>query len=748
MALQGVSVSPPQTEALFADVLIPRHITKTFTYLIPASITQGLQTGSLVKVPFGRSVLEGVVVSINSHLAPEMMSTSLKTILALVENEHSSTISPTLLKLSHKIAQYYVAPWGQCLRLLYPPTPASSTRLKATQLGRMALEMGTCPDSLRPILQRIAHRVSGILSSTLHPTPRNHASQVIDTLIERSWITRIPARKRRRTPLTESDGQQTLHHAMIDADQLPEIDPAWRTHLHQCFQADHTKKIVLHAPWQHRIARLAEAIRQAHARNKSTIVVCGETAKARWLTHVLAPLTGLQIVFIQPPSSPQRWKHHQGSPPTVIVGTRSAVFAQLDAVGLIWVEGEEDSALKEPKEPRYHARDAACLRAEQDRAVVILASEHPSMESNFDPEADIQRIQQDVNLQPKIELVDLTKERRGTLLSQNLRSAMREVLECKGKILLFLNRRGYARTLICRDCGWVPRCPSCMVALPYYRDVGSLTCRYCGVTEQLPDDCPLCHATHMSLVGEGTEQVETETHRLFPHTTIVRLDSDTLRHPATARSLWERARSKSYDILIGTQALFTREPLPQHHLVGILQADSGLHVSDFRAAERTYQLLVDAASSAYPASTGGRVILQTRLPSHHAVQALLFGDPHQFYEEELTARRLLNYPPLCHLADLTVAGHNTALVEEAAIRWGATLQQPPSAEEHHNIVVLGPVPSLGRQPRGQHRRRLLVKGTDPDILTRRLRDSVESMERQYRQKQIKFVVDMDPVESG
>ncbi len=754
MALQGVSFSRPQTEALFADVLVPRHITKTFTYLVPTSITQRLQTGSLVKVPFGRSVLEGVVVSINSHLAPELTSTSLKTILALVENEHSSTISPTLLELSHKIAQYYVAPWGQCLRLLYPPTPASSTRLIATQLGRMALETGTCPDSLRPILQRIAHRVSGILSSTLRPTPRDHASRAIDTLIERSWINRIlsdkgriSARKRRGTPLAEPDGQQTLHHAVIDTDQLPEIDPAWRAHLHKCFQVDHMKKIVLHAPWQHRIARLAEAIRQAHARNKSTIVVCGETAKARWLTHVLALLTGLQIVFIQPPSSPQRWKRHQGSTPTVIVGTRSAVFAQLDSVGLIWVEGEEDSALKEPKEPRYHARDVACLRAKQDRAVVILASEHPSMESQFDPEAEVERIQQDVNLQPKIELVDLTKERRGTLLSQGLRSAMREVLECKRKILLFLNRRGYARTLICRDCGWVPRCPSCTVALPYYREVGSLTCRYCGVGEQLPDDCPLCHATHVSPVGEGTEQVETEAHRLFPHATIVRLDSDTLRHPATARSLWKRARSKSYDILIGTQALFTREPLPQHHLVGILQADSGLHVSDFRAAERTYQLLVDAASSAYPASTGGRVILQTRLPSHHAVQALLSGNPHVFYNEELTARRLLNYPPLCHLADLTVAGHNTALVEEAAIRWGSSLQQPPSAEEHH-VVVLGPVPSLGRQAQGQHHRRLLVKGADPNILARRLRDSVESMERQYRQKQIKFVVDMDPVESG
>jgi primosomal protein N' (replication factor Y) (superfamily II helicase) len=753
MVLQSASVSQPQTEARFADVLVPRHITKAFTYLIPFSIAQRIQTGSLVKVPFGRSVLEGVVISISSHLAPVMTSASLKAILSLVEDRHNSTISPALLELSHKVAQYYVAPWGQCLRLLCPPSYISPTRYIATQLGRTALETGTCPDSLRPTLQRIAHRASGILSSTLQPTQHGHALRAVDPLIERSWVNRIPsntgrirARKRQDIPLTEPEKQQSLPHAVVDTSQPHEIDPAWHAHLHQCFQAGRMKKIILHAPWQHRIARLAEAIRQARSHNRSTIVVCGETAKAQWLTQVLAPLTGLEIVFAQPSRSPQRWDQHRGPTSSVVVGTRSVVFAQLDSVGLIWVEGEEDSALKEPKEPRYHARDVACLRAKEDRAVVVLASEHLSLESNFDTEAEVHRVQKDITLQPKVELVDLGKESRGTLLSHSLRSAMREALERNKKILLFLNRRGYAGTLICRDCGWVPRCPSCTVALPYYREAGSLTCRYCGAVEQLPDACPLCHATPVSPVGEGTERVEAEAHRLFPHATIARLDSDTLRRQATARSLREQARSGSCDILIGTQALFTHEPLPPHHVVGILQADSGLHVSDFRAAERTYHLLVDAASLAYPASAGGRVILQTRLPSHHAVQALLSGNPHQFYNEEFTARRLLNYPPVCHIADLTVAGHNTILVEEAATRWGANLQQQTSVEEH--LVVLGPVPTLGKRLRGQHHRRLLVKGADPNLLARRLRDSVERMEREYRQRQIKFVVDMDPVESG
>ena len=753
MALQDASALRSQTETLFADVLIPRHIAKTFTYLIPLSITQRIQIGSLVTVPFGRSVLEGVVVSISSRLAPEILPASLKMILSLVENRHNSTISLSLLELSRKIARYYVAPWGQCLRLLCPPAPIALSRYVATELGRTALVTGTCPDSLRPTLQRIAYRASGILSSTLRPTQHGHAVRTIAPLIERSWVNLVPSnterirtRKRQRPLLTEPEEQQILPHAVIDTAQLPEVDPAWCAHLHQCVQADHTKKIVLQAPWRHRIARLAEAIRQTHSRNRSTIVVCGETAKARWLTQVLRSLTGLPIVFAQPPNSPQRCDHHRDPTPWVIVGTRSVVFAQLDSVGLIWVEGEEDSALKEPKEPRYHARDVACLRAKEDRAVVVLASEHLSLESHFDTEAEVHRVQQDMAVPPKIELVDLGKESRGTLLSHRLRSAIYEALEYKKKILLFLNRRGYARTLVCRDCGWVPRCPSCTVALPYYREVGTLTCRYCGVAEKLPDVCPLCHGAAMNPVGEGTEQVEADIHRLFPHATTVRLDSDTLRRPATAHSLWEHARSGSCDILIGTQVLFTREPLPQHHVVGILQADSGLHVSDFRAAERTYHLLVDAASLAYPASAGGRVILQTRLPSHHAVQALLTGTPHRFYDEEFTARRLLNYPPVCHIADLTVTGHNITLVEEASTRWGADLQQPTTAEEH--IVVLGPVPTLGGRPRGQYHRRLLVKGADPDILARRLRDSVERMERQYRQKQIKFVVDMDPVESG
>jgi primosomal protein N' (replication factor Y) len=250
----------------------------------------------------------------------------------------------------------------------------------------------------------------------------------------------------------------------------------------------------------------------------------------------------------------------------------------------------------------------------------------------------------------------------------------------------------------------------------------------------------------MSPVGDGTERVEAEVRRLFSQATIARLDGDTLRHSASAHALWEGARSGAWDILIGTQALFRREPLPQQSLVGILRADSGLHVSDFRAAERTYHLLVDAASLACPASAGGRVVVQTRLPTHHAVQALLSGDPDRFYNEEFAARRLLQYPPACHLADLSVTGKDLRIVEEAAKRWGAELEQ--NAGDQDSLIVFGPVPAMRRRTKGRQQYRILVKGTALIALSRRIHDSVQKMEREYRKGRIKFVVDIDPIENG
>ena len=704
MAFDAASTLLRRAEAVYADVIVPRHITKAFTYLVPPALTQTIGIGGRVLVPFGRVVLEGVVISLSNRLASEIKSASLREIRSLAHEGNAPTLPPALFELSRKIADYYVAPWGQCLRLILPPSATRQplpARYVVTAEGRAALEAGLCSADLKPTLARIARRIPGLLSTTFQSSRRGTAAGEIDALINKSWVmltssnhANAEPQKPRRTLVADEDDRRTPLQGILPVETLPEVDSTWKAHVAQGLHSNQMRKLVLHAPWEHRLSRLADAIRQAHAMKKSTIVLTGETARASWLKHLLSGLTDLQITLARLSSEMGRWQQSQGHIPSVVVGTRSAVFSPLTSIGLIWVEGEEDPALKELQEPRYHAREVATLRAESERALVVLASAHPSLESWFDPTAEQHHVQQEASLQPKIELVDLRLESAGTLLSHTLIQAMHDALRNHAKIILFLNRKGYAATLVCRDCGWVPRCDSCRVPLIYYREAGRLTCRYCGRADRLPDLCPLCRSPHMSPIGDGTERVETEVRRLFPQARIARLDGDTLRHADSAHALWEGARSGAWDVLIGTQALFRREPLPHHGLVGILRADSGLHVSDFRAAERTYHQLVDAASLACPASTGGRVIVQTRLPTHHAVQALISGIPSQFYDEELLARRLLQYPPVCHLADLSVSGKDLRLVEEAAKRWGAELEQ--NTRDHEPLMVLGPVPAIAQ----------------------------------------------------
>lgn len=748
-------------DTLYADVIVPRHIERSFTYLVPAAFAHVIRVGSRVLVPFGRVVLEGAVVSLAHELPTEIRAASLKEISSLVQDGDNPPLPLTLLQLSRAIATYYVAPWGQCLRLVSSSfttrlTSSAQYRYLVTPQGRVALATGSCPDDLRPTLQRIARRTTGILSSTLHPTRRASALHTIDTLIKKSWLARVPsdnhnvnARKRPVKPVanehSDRAGMDTLLLYQNLPQNLPDSDVSWRARVSQCLHSNHMRKLVLHAPWPDRIRRLADAIQQAHALKRSTLVITGEVARASWITRLLSTLTGLQITLAHASSRSDRLQQPHGSLPSVVVGTRSAIFAPIESIGLIWVDGEEDTALKEPQEPRYHARTVAGMRAESERALLVLASAHPSLESQFDAAAEHHDVQRDAALRPSIELVDLRRESGRTLFSRKLISAMQEALEMNAKILLFLNRTGYARTLMCRDCGWVPRCVSCAVPFTYSRDAGRLTCRYCGSSDGLPDSCPLCRASHLIPLGAGTERIETETRRLFPRAKIARIDGDTLRRPVSARSLWESARSEAWDILIGTQALFCRDPLPHHGLVGILQADSELHISDFRSAERTYQLLIDAADLACPASAGGRVIVQTRFPTHHAIQALLSGNPDRFYQEELEARRFLSYPPVCHLAELSVMGKNRELVEEAAKRWAMDLGQITADQEP--LLVLGPVQAMSKRLRRCHQR-MLVKATDNRTLSRRIHDSVRRLERRYPKGRIKFVVDIDPVETG
>jgi primosomal protein N' (replication factor Y) (superfamily II helicase) len=398
--------------------------------------------------------------------------------------------------------------------------------------------------------------------------------------------------------------------------------------------------------------------------------------------------------------------------------------------------------------------------------VLVLSSAHPSLESRAAVEQRGIAIQKLVppGARPNVQVIELRKYGRGTVLSQPLILAMGQAINRRAGVLLFLNRKGYAGALVCRDCGQVPRCSACRVALMYSRQASRLLCSYCGDVTPLPETCVSCSGPRMQLIGEGTERVEEDAKRWFPHATVIRLDGDTMRRPAQAEGLWRKVEQGEWDIIVGTQLLLRRGPLPTMGLVGIVQADAGLSVPNFRSAERTYHTLLDAVNLADPAEAGGQVIVQTYLSSHHAIQAVAQNDESVFLSEELSHRSALGYPPAVSLIALLVSGTDEKMVHDAAVAWVARLtacislpvagqtaaatisSMVQSIGQPNRLTVLGPVPSPVPKLRGRYRWHILVKSSERDTGLEAVRATVKDMERTYQRRAIKFDVDVDPIE--
>jgi primosomal protein N' (replication factor Y) len=752
---------------IFADVIVPRHLAKTFTYLVPPSLLSRVGVGQRVVVPFGRTTLEGAVVGLTRDLPGGVKVSQLKAIASVSDGDGLSGFPPGMFELSRQVAEEYIAPWGQCLRLVAPPARAvvqPKWCYVATSQGHLALEQGRCPDAHLPLLQRIARRKKGLSTSTIQLSRRSSDRQALLFLEAQQWILRSEGTvSNRPSRIRGSEAENELStHACVPIAPAVEVMQRFQELMRAC-----PTRVLIDGVLDYRVGIMARAVQFVLEQGRSVLIIIGEVVRAQWLAQVLQEATTHPVTLQSRGVSGVDAELHGKITPQIVIGTRSAIFYPLRSIGLIWVDGEEDSALKEPQEPHYHAREVAWMRAQRESALLVYGSAHPSLEVRSLGGIERMAQQRGPESVPHIELVDMSREFGGVPFSATLTAALRATVAQQDRAILFLNRRGYAGALVCRDCGWVPRCPSCAVAFVYYRESARLVCRYCGCRESLPETCAACGASRLSPIGEGTERIEQEVRRLFPGARILRIDRDTTRGVVSTRRLWQQVHARSWDLLIGTQALFQREPILPVGLVGIVDADSGLHLPDFRAAERTHQLLVDGVNLARPAPSGGRVILQTSLPMHHVMQAVAARDPARFYDEEIQARRLLGYPPVQHLIYLTVSGKDRRLTELAAQRWvselhktlsvrlpatpsgSASTQQSLSADpESQGIVVLGPVAAMGVGSRGTSGWHIMVKGGDRTAMRDGVRSSLETMERTYPGRTFKFSVDVDPVDMG
>lgn len=442
------------------------------------------------------------------------------------------------------------------------------------------------------------------------------------------------------------------------------------------------------------------------------------------------------------------WQKIRDGKARVSVGARSSVFAPFKNLGMIIIDEEHESSYKQEDYPRYHARDIAQWRSEYHQCPLILGSATPSLESFARAEKGVYELlslPNRVNQQalPEVEIVDMREELNSgnrSMFSNQLRDAIQQRLDNQEQIVLFLNRRGYASFMLCRDCGHVPQCPNCDISLTYHKSTDQLKCHYCGHQEVPPNQCPNCESEHIRQMGTGTQRVEELLQEAFQEARIIRMDVDTTSRKGAHEKLLNDFGSGKGDILLGTQMIAKGLDFPNITLVGVLNADTMLNLPDFRASERTYQLLTQVAGRAGRHEKEGQVLIQTYNPDHYAIKDVQENDYTAFFQKEMNYRKIGKYPPYFFLINFTIAHKEMKKVMEASKHIHKILLQHLTDK----ALVLGPSPAALSRINNEYRFQILVKYKREPALHEALKYLDDYYHVQYLKEKLSLKIDIAP----
>ena len=486
---------------------------------------------------------------------------------------------------------------------------------------------------------------------------------------------------------------------------------------------------------------------------KSSLILVPEIALTPQLTGRFAERFPNQTAILHSSLTKRQrideWLRIRAGEAPLVIGTRSAVFAPLENIGLIVVDEEHESSFKQESMPQYNARDTAVVRAKFARAAVVLGSATPSMESFHNAEAKkyehitlASRVEE--RALPNVELVNMREEYaaagKQVVFSRRLLQAIDVRLERREQSMILLNRRGYAAFLLCRHCGFTFQCNSCSVAMTYHRTINKLLCHYCGFAQQPPARCPDCDSEYIHYVGEGTQRLEADLKQLFVEARIGRVDRDTMRHMRDFDRVLGGFRRGEIDILVGTQMIAKGHDFPRVTLVGVIGADAPLSLPDFRAAERTFQLLTQVAGRSGRGDQPGEVVIQTYFPDHYTFQLAVTQRFEDFYARESRYRKAMFYPPFTALAGILVTDPNPERASQLAREVGDHLDSLRS----NTIRILGPAPAPLERLKKIHRHQLLIKSSSRTALHQML----EKLQMYIEEKKIgatRVIIDVDPV---
>jgi len=498
------------------------------------------------------------------------------------------------------------------------------------------------------------------------------------------------------------------------------------------------------------------SVQDTLARGKTALVLVPEIALTLWIGRQCrawfgAKFEGVAVLHsaLSDVERAREWWRVRNGQARVVVGTRSAVFAPLENVGLIIVDEEQENSYKQEETPRYHGRDVAIVRAKMEKAAALLGSATPALETYHhavNGKYELLTIAERVENRSlaAVEIVDLREEfsqtQQTSPISKILHDGITECLALRTQALVLINRRGYSWSVLCRSCGASVQCVNCSISMTYHKSRNRLECHYCGSIQPVPKACPKCDSKYVYFFGEGSEHLDERLRKEFPGARIARLDRDTARTKQQFQETLGAFAGGALDILVGTQMLAKGHDFQRVTLVGVVSADSSLSLPDFRAAERTFQLLTQVAGRAGRGELPGRVLIQTFYPEHYAIQEAVRQDYLSFYERELHFRRMMAYPPFTSLANVIV--RNTNL--ENAIRWSRRLSEYFSPHDGKGVRVLGPASAPLARLKKEHRYQFLLKSQKRSVLTRLLSGALAFCDANEI-PQTAILVDMDPL---
>ncbi|CAK21261.1 primosomal protein N' [Listeria welshimeri] len=441
------------------------------------------------------------------------------------------------------------------------------------------------------------------------------------------------------------------------------------------------------------------------------------------------------------------WRKIERKEARVVVGARSAVFAPLENLGIIIIDEEHEASYKQEDNPRYHARDVAIWRANKYQCPVVLGSATPSLESFARAKKGVYtliELPSRVNdrAMPEVSVVDMREELRKenrTEFSTELLEKIKDRIAKKEQTVLMLNRRGYSSFVMCRDCGYVVECPNCDISLTYHQSSNQMKCHYCGHEERVPQKCPSCEGEHIRYFGTGTQKVEESLTKLIPEARVIRMDVDTTRTKGAHEKLLKSFRNHEADILLGTQMIAKGLDFPDITLVGVLNADTMLHLPDFRASERTFQLLTQVSGRAGRHERTGEVVVQSYNPEHYSIEFAKKHDFIGFYNHEMQLRKMGSYPPFYYLTMINVSDEN----EMKAIRTIQEMAQFLRGKLGPDAVVLGPVPSTITRIKNKYRYQCILKYKIEPDLKKELKTLITHYQKD-QQKGLTITIDVQP----